>query len=92
MSSTVTWSLEGTPPCSWESLLGEGLTSVKNLIPLTIHWIDHMNRSSLFVGLLSSPSCSSWGVAFFLSCWSMNLIWVIHALKIGRMVMTYDLL
>ena len=25
MSATVTWLVEGSPPCSWESLLGEGL-------------------------------------------------------------------
>ena len=72
MSATVTWSLEGSPPCSWESLLEESSTSLKNLIPILSHWSDHLSCSNQCVSLLSSPSCSSWGVAFFLSCWSMS--------------------
>ena len=94
MSVTITWLLEGSPPCSWESLLGEGPTSLKTLIPLLNHWRDHLTCSSQFVGLLSSPSCPLSSVAFFLSCWSMRLICVIHTLKIGRMVWSatyYDL-
>ena len=94
MSATVTWSLEGSPPCSWESLLGEGSTSLKNVIPLVSHWSDHLCSSNQCVGHLSSPSHSYWDVALFLSCWSMNLFCVIHALKIGRMVVSvtyYDL-
>ena len=85
MSATVTWSLEGSPPCSWESLLGEDSISLKDLIPLLNHWSDHLSCSSQSAGLLYSPSCSSWDVAFFLSCWSMSLI---HALKISGMAMT----
>ena len=85
MSATVTWSLKGSPSCSWASLLGEGSTSLKTPIPLPSLWIDHLSCSSQFAGLLSSPSCSSWDVAFLLSCLSMSLI---HALKIGRMVMS----
>ena len=86
-SVTVTWSLEGSPPCSWESLLEEGSTSLKNLIPLLSHVSDHLSCSNQCAGLLSAPSCSSWGVAF-LSCWIMNLICMIHTLKISRMIMS----
>ena len=88
MSATVTWSLEGSILCSLESLLGEGSTSFKTLIPLLSQWSDHRSCSSQFVGLLSSPSCPSWSVTFSLSCWSMNLICVSHTLKISRMVMS----
>ena len=94
MSATVNWSLEGSPPCSLESLLAEGSISLKNLIPRPSCWRDHMSCNNQFAGLLSSPSCSSWAVAFFMSCLIMNLICVIHALKIGRRVMSvtyYDL-
>ena len=89
MSATVTWSLEGSPPCSWEPLLGEGSISLKNLIPLLSHWSDHLSCSNQCAGLLSSPLCSFfWDEVFFLSGWSMNLICMIHALKISRMVMS----
>ena len=87
MSATVTWSLEGSPPCSWESLLGEGSISLKSLIPLLSHWSDHLSYSNQCVGLLSSPLCS-WDVVFFSSCWRLNLICVIHALKISRIVVS----
>ena len=90
MSASVTWSLEVSPPCSWESLLGEGSISLKDLIPLLSHW----SCNNQCTGLQSSPSCSSWDVAFFSSCWSMNLICMIHALVGCRMVVSvtyYDL-
>ena len=48
MSATVTWLLQGSPPCAWESLLGEGSTSLKNLISLPSHWSDHLSCSSQF--------------------------------------------
>ena len=86
MNATVTWLLEGNTPCSWESLLEEGSTSLKILIHLLSHWSDHLSCSNQCAGVLSSPSCSSWGVAFFLSCWNINLICVIHVLKICRIV------
>ena len=86
MSATVTWSYEGSPPCSWKSLLGEGSISLKDLIPLLSHWSDHQSCNNPCVDLQSSPSCSSGGVAFFFSWWSMNLICAIYALKICRMV------
>ena len=38
ISATVTWLFEGSPPCSWESLLGDGSISLKHLIPLPSHW------------------------------------------------------
>ena len=64
MSATVTWSFQGSPPCSWESLLGQGSISLKDLIPLPSHWSDHQSCNNLCVDLQSSPSCSSWDVAF----------------------------
>ena len=84
-SATVTWTLEGSPPCSWESLLGEDSTSLKTLIPLLSCWSDHLSCSSQFVGLISSPLSPSW---------TMSLACRIHALKISRMVTSvtfYDL-
>ena len=88
ISATVTWSLEDSLPCSWESLLGETSISLKDLIPLPSHWSDHHCCSNQCTGLLSSPSCSSWDVAFLSFCWSMNLICMSHALKIGRIVVS----
>ena len=74
MSATVTWLFEGSPPCSWESLFGEGSISLKDLSPLPRHWSGHQSCNNQCVDLQSSPSCSSRDVAFFSSCWSMNLI------------------
>ena len=94
MSATVTWSFEGSPPCSWEPLLGEVSISLKDLSPPLSHWSDHLNCNTQCVDLQSSPSCSSWDVVFFSSCWIMNLIGKIHALKIFGMVVNenyYDL-
>ena len=88
ISATVTWSPEGSPSCSWESLLGEGSASLKDLIPLLSYWSDHLSCNNQSACFLSSPSCSSWGVAFFLSYWNMNLICMIHALRISGMVMS----
>ena len=86
MSATVTWLFEGSPPCSWEALLGEGSISLKDLIPLPSHWSDHQSCNNQYASLQSSHPCFSWGVAFFSSCWNMNLICMIHAMKICRMV------
>ena len=86
MSATVTWSSKGSPPCLWESLLGEGSISLNDLCPLLSHWSDHWGCNNQWVDLPSSPSCSSWDVVFLLSCWIVNLIYMIHALKICRMV------
>ena len=80
MSATVTWSFEGSPPCSWESPLGEGSISLKDLSPLLTHWSDHWSCNNQCVDLQSSPSCSSRDVVFSF-CWSMNLIGEIHACR-----------
>ena len=69
-----------------ESLLGEGSISLKDLSPLPSHWSDHQSCNNPCVDLQPLPSCS-WAVAFFSSCWSMNLICEVHALRICRMVM-----
>ena len=37
MSATVTWSFEGSPPCSWESILGESSISLNNPSALLSH-------------------------------------------------------
>ena len=49
---TVTWSLKGSPHCSWESLLGDISTSLKFLILLLSHRSNHLSCSSQFAGLL----------------------------------------
>ena len=51
MSATVTWSFKVSPPCSWESLLGEGSISLKDLIPLLNHWSDHQSCNNQCVGI-----------------------------------------
>ena len=88
MSVMVTWSLEGSPPCSWKSLLGECSIGLKDLIPFLSHWSDHWSCSNLYVSLQSSPSWSSWDVASISSYCSMDLTFVIHALKISKMVLS----
>ena len=87
MSATVTCLFGGSPPCSWKSLLVEGLVSLKDWIPLLSHWSDHHSCNNQWVDLQSSPSCSSWDVVFLLSCCLVNLIYRFHAWKICRMVM-----
>ena len=87
MSAPVTWLLEASPPCSWESLLGEDSISLNDLSPLLSHWSNHQSCNNQCVDLHSSPSCSSCDAVFFLSCWNMNLIGRIHVLRIYRMVM-----
>ena len=87
MSATVTCLLEGCPPCSWKSLLGEDSVSLNDQIPPLSHWSDHWSCNSQFVNLQSSLSCSSWGVFFLVICCSGNLIYVTPVFKIGRMVM-----
>ena len=59
MSATVTWSCIGIPPCSWESLLGEGSVSLNDQIPLLSHWSDHQSCNSLCVDAQFSPLGSS---------------------------------
>ena len=86
MSATVTWSCVGSPPCSWESLLGEGSVSLNDWIPILNQWSGHWSCNSLCVDLQSSPSCSSWGVGLFVICWSVNLFYISPALKVSRMV------
>ena len=83
----LTWSFDGSPPCSWESLLEEGSISLKDLSPSQSHWSDPQSCNNQCVDLQSSSSCSFWDVVFFSSCWNLNLIGKIHVLKICRMVM-----
>ena len=45
-SATVTGSCVVSPPCSWESLLGEGPFSLNDLSPLLSHWNGHQNCNS----------------------------------------------
>ena len=59
MSATVTWSYVGSPPCSWESLLGEVPVSLNDWISLLNHWSDHLSYNSPCVDPQFSPSCSS---------------------------------
>ena len=80
------WTIHDEYHCSWESLLGKGSTSLNDLSSLLSHWSDHQSCNNQWVDLQSSPLCSSWDVVFLLSCWIVNLIYVIHALKICRMV------
>ena len=92
MGAIVTGSLEGGPPYSWGSLLGEGSTSLKTLILLLSQWNDHLNCSNPIVVLLSGPSYSFLGVTFGVLGWSMIpncviLSGVSYASKIGREVM-----
>ena len=68
MSATVICLFEGSHPCSWKSLLGEGSISLKDHIPFPGHWGDHQSCNTLCVDPLSSPLFSSWDVAFTLSC------------------------
>ena len=72
MSAIVTCLFEGSPPCSWGSLLGEGSTSLKTLIPLLSQWNDHLNCINLMVVLLSGPLYSSLDGTFSFS--SRNMI------------------
>ena len=87
MSATVAWSFEVSPPCSLESLLGQSSISLNDLSPLLSHWSDHWNCNNQWLALQSSPLCSSWDVVFLFSCWIVNLIYVVHALRICRIVM-----
>ena len=87
MSATVTWSCVGSPPCSWESLLGEGSISLNDLSPLLSHWSDHWSCNNQCEDHQSLLSCSSWDMILFSSCRIMNLISMIHGLKICKMVM-----
>ena len=88
MSATVTCLFEGSPPCSWESLLGEGSVSLKDQIPPQSHWSDHWSCNSQCVDPKSSPSYSSWGVVVALSCCIVSLINMVHALKACRLIMS----
>ena len=87
MSATVTCLLEGGHPCSWKSLLGEGSVSLTDQIPPLSHWSDNWSCNSQCVDPQSLLLCSSWGVVFLIICWSVDLIYMSLALKIGRMVM-----
>ena len=82
MCATVTWSCVGSPPCSWESLLGEGSISLKDLSPLLGHWSCNNQCGDC----QSSLSCPSLDVILFSSCWIENLICAIHASKTYKMV------
>ena len=58
ISATVTWSHVVSPPCSWESLLGEGSVRVNDQIPLLIIGM-FIGAVILCVDLQFSNSCSS---------------------------------
>ena len=75
MSATVIGSCAGSPPCSWESLLGEGSFSSNDLSPLLSHQGGHWNYSNLHVALLSSLWCSC-DVLCFLINWSFSVTYV----------------
>ena len=91
MSAIVTWSFEGSPPCSWQSLLGESPIGLKDHIPIPGHWNDHQSCNNPCVDLQCSPSCSSWDVTFLSSCQSINLICEVHALGRGVNMIYCDL-
>ena len=93
MSAIVTCLFEGSPPCSWGSLLGEGSTNLKTLILLLSQWNHHLNCSIPTVGLLSGPSYSSLGGTFSFPGWNVILNCVIllgvnYTLTIDRLIMT----
>ena len=88
ISTIVTWSHAGSPPCLWESLLGEGSFSLYDWLPLLSHWNVHQSCNSLHMDLQFSPSGSSWGEVCLMICWNVNLIHASLALKICRMVVS----
>ena len=85
MSATVTGSCVVSFPCSWESLLGEGLFSLNDLSLLLSHWSGHQNFNSPYVDLLFSLWCSSCDVVCILICWSASVTYVNLILWICRM-------
>ena len=93
MGAIVTGLFEGSPPCSWGSLLGEGSISLKTTILLLSQWNDNMNCSNLMVALLSGPLDSSLDGIFGFPGWSMILNYIIsfgvnYVLMIGTVVMS----
>ena len=59
ISATVAWLCVDSPPCSWESLFGEGIVSLNGQIPLLRHQSVHQSCNSLCVDVQFSPSGSS---------------------------------
>ena len=66
MSATLTGSCVDIPPCSWESLLGEGSFSLNGLSPLLCHLNGHLSYSNPCVDLLFSLWHSSCDVDCFM--------------------------
>ena len=94
INATVTYSCIGSPPCSWESLRGEGSFSLNDLLPLLSHWNSHYNCNSPCVDFLFSLADSSSCVGGLMTCWSMSVIYAKLALRICRLdvnVIYYDL-
>ena len=85
ISATVIGSCVVSPPCSWESLLGEGSFSLNDLSPLLSHYSGHQSYSNLYVALLSSLWCSSCDVVCFLINWSVSVTYVSFIMRFCMM-------
>ena len=84
MSAIVTCLFEGSPPCSWGSLLRGGSSSLKTPIP---------NCSILMVVLLSGPSYSSLEGTFSFLVWlwswtAWSFFCVNYTSRISRLVVS----
>ena len=93
MCAIVTCLFEGSTPCSWGLLLGEGSTSLKTLILLLSQRNHHLNCINPMVVLLSGLSYSSLDGTFSFSGWSiipncMILFGVNYTSKIGKVVVS----
>ena len=85
MRVTVTGSCLVSPPCSWESLLGEASFSLNDLSPLLSHWNGHQNCNSPCVDPLFSLWCSSYDVVCFVICWSARVTYVSLIMRLCKM-------
>ena len=84
MSATVTGSCVVNPPCSWESLLGEGSFSLSDLSPLLSWKSGHQNYNNPCVDLLFSLWCSSCGGFHVMIYWNVRVAFVNLILRICR--------
>ena len=85
MSATVTGSCVVSPPCSWESLLGDSSFSLKDQSLFLCHWNGYQNCNNSCVDLLLSLWCSSCDVVCFMICWSVSVTYVNLIWRICRM-------
>ena len=93
INATLTCSCVGIPPCSWESLLGEGSFSLNDWTPLLSHWNIYQSCNSPCVDLLFSLLGFSLGVVCLMICCNVNVTCANLILKICRMdvnVIYYD--